>query len=333
MAACLAAVAPLVQGYVWQQDAFALCDSAEYRCPWLSAAALPGPLLWAELHHEDTPEDAWLTLFLLSTITTTVPGTVARLMREDGSDLVVTELAEVLPRWVDSSKYGTLDDIGRFRFWIHRGALHLVPVKGPHKLAAPIASPAAALAIVRNPACSTAACARAQETMRRRVREYPRKARCCQHAARVLLPARAAAALLADPQLVAQAVSAFLVRTPDDMQRASAHAYFPRSDERLAVLRMTRFHYAALVLTPFSRGPAWPLPAPSAPSAPAAHLGLPLCIGLEIVAARCGARPPGDDAASTAEAPATSVAVRASCTPVDAPRARSGCVAALAAVC
>ena len=292
VAACWAAVAPYLCNYVWQKDAFYLCDDAQQRCPWVnhtSALESKGRLLWAQMHHEGNPCDMWFAVFLLSCITTAVPGAVARIQDEHGSDVLVTEAADYIPNWLDSSKYGTLETIAMNRIWVAAGNLHIIPIKGDTGLPAPITSLAAALEAVRDPARSTAAPARVQEHLKRQhLQRYPDAATKAMHAARFMLPERAASVLLAEPQLVALAVGAFEHRDPDDMRAAAAHAFFPQRDERLCVLRLNRNHYAALSQSPFSVPPTWSIPPLKHPTHNAASLGLKLCIGLEIVAHRCG---------------------------------------------
>ena len=52
---------------------------------------------------------------------------IGQVWSSDGQFMLI-EAAELLPKWVDSSQHGSLDSISRNRVWMHRGALHLIPL-------------------------------------------------------------------------------------------------------------------------------------------------------------------------------------------------------------
>lgn len=283
--------------YLWTNDGFTLSDHATLRCPFADAHAPSDPapggarLLWGEFNNQSADSsDLWFTAFLLSCITTAVPSAVARVWATDEGNCFLEEAAEHLPRWVDSNKYGTVDEIAHNRVWVARGELHMLPIKGPTGFPCPLAL-RTALAAVRDPSVSTAASAKVQEhILRARMSHYPAAARASAHRARVLLPARCADALTADPTLIAHAANTFVSRTPEDMHAAERHALLPQDDGLLCTLRMRRCHYAALKNTAFSAPRGWAMPPPSAGpvSKRAADLGLKLCFGLEMYAAQLG---------------------------------------------
>jgi hypothetical protein len=66
-----------------------------------------------------------------------------------------------------------------------------------------------------------------QAAIDERLRGYPSRALRQMHRARVVLPARVAAVLAAEPGLVAPAVEAFHYRDLDDMRNAARMLYFP----------------------------------------------------------------------------------------------------------
>ena len=75
-----------------------------------------------------------------------------------------------------------------------------------------------ALALVRGAEIDTAAPPKMQVALLQRVSGFPARAAQLMHVAHVLVPARVALLLAAEPQLLASAVEAFHSRDPDDVK-------------------------------------------------------------------------------------------------------------------
>ncbi|KXZ46865.1 hypothetical protein GPECTOR_40g599 [Gonium pectorale] len=198
----------------------------------------------------------------------------------DGQFLLI-EAAYALPRWLKP-------DVATNRVWLRCGRLHIVPL--PSAAAPdlpPSPSAAQALAVMREGRYSTAS-PRVQRPIDERLEGYPGRARReQQHVARCLLPGPLAAALRAEPQLVAELVEAFYNRDAEDMRAASRMRLLPPSLERSPVLvRMTRCHYAQLAQQRFAAPRGLPVPPPDSPLAKAADLGLKLTVAAEALCAR-----------------------------------------------
>lgn len=168
---CLAAVAPHVEGYVWQRDAFALTPSAQRPPPWdaasgkaprraaaadgngsapassgsassSSSAGASPPCLWGVVSFGDAVDDEWFVVWLLLELTRQFAGAAARVWDDDGEFLLI-EAAYSLPRWLKP-------EVGAGRVWLHAGRAHVVPLPSArHPSLPPAPTPAEALAIVR----------------------------------------------------------------------------------------------------------------------------------------------------------------------------------------
>ena len=188
---------PFLQGYIWQRDRFALQPSTRRRAPWQqtrssrraaagAAAAAPPPHLWGSLSFGDNIEDEWFAVWLLLELTRAFPVTarcgggahagcaaavlrpclpalrcltcnrmlapgrpLCRVWDNDGEFLLI-EAAYGLPRWLKP-------ETAQNRVWLHRGAVHLVPL--PRHAGDPLlaATPSLAQPALRVLAASAAA--------------------------------------------------------------------------------------------------------------------------------------------------------------------------------
>lgn len=132
--------APLMTGYVWQQQSFQLRSSMKETPPWRPARPLTGsrnpakqsqedlssfregqlPCLWGTVEFGDNLEDEWFITWLLQQLTLRIPGTAARVWDNDGEFLLI-EAAYALPRWLKP-------ETSINRVWLAGGQLHIVPL-------------------------------------------------------------------------------------------------------------------------------------------------------------------------------------------------------------
>jgi hypothetical protein len=163
-----------------------------------------------------------------------VQGTAAQLAHSDGTCFLLTEAADLLPRWLDNSRHGSVEVIARNRIWILNGQLHIIPLKtrmppaqdlSPGKLTFDVA-----LDVLHSSDVSTHAPLRIQEYLgREHFARYPCAAESVTHRARVCVPLRAASVLVTSPNIAAAAARAFLGRRPKDMTSAmSVSEVWPR---------------------------------------------------------------------------------------------------------
>ncbi|KAG2440014.1 hypothetical protein HXX76_004131 [Chlamydomonas incerta] len=314
-ARCAAWLLPHTAGYVWNKDPLQLRSSARQQPPWRRAAAAkqqqqqqraarrgqpvagaggPGAArgeeeeegcLWAVMRFGDAVDDEWWAVWLLLRMSRELQDLTVQVWDNDGQFLLI-EAAYALPRWLKP-------ETAEHRVWLRHGRLHLLPLPSAAAPDLP-ASPSRqqALGILRQGRYSTAA-PKVQRPIDERLAGYPAAARRRQqHTARCLLPGPLAAALRAEPQLVAELVAAFYYRDADDMRAAARMRHLPPSlDCGAALVRMTRCHYAQLAQQRFAppRGMPSHLP-PGAPAdgplARAADLGLKLTVAAEILCAR-----------------------------------------------
>ncbi|KAG2495277.1 hypothetical protein HYH03_006550 [Edaphochlamys debaryana] len=320
-ARCTAWMLTYTAGYVWHKDPLVLRSSAAQPPPWErrgpggrrgrgaapatsssppasasdapgqqgaqgAAGAAPQPqpegCVWAAMRFGDAVDDEWWGVWLLLRMSRELQDLTVQVWDNDGQFLLI-EAAYALPRWLKP-------ETAEGRVWLRRGQLHVLPLPSaaaPDLPAAP--SRAQALAVLREGRYPTAS-PRVQRPIDERLAGYPARARAQQqHAARCLLPAALAAALRAEPQLVAELVEAFYYRDADDMRRASRMRCLPPSLERRpALVRMGRCHYAQLAQQRFAAPRGMPMPPPDSPLAKAADLGLKLTVGAEVILTRLG---------------------------------------------
>ncbi|BDA41334.1 probable protein ecdysoneless homolog [Coccomyxa sp. Obi] len=295
---CLGMVAPLLEGYIWQREAFQLCTSAEEAPPWRtsrpvglaasrqSAGTSPQglgsfrdeslPCLWGAVQFGDNLEDEWFITWLLQQLTLHIPGAAARVWDNDGEFLLI-EAAYSLPRWLKP-------ETSTNRVWLAGGKLHVVPLPSAAVPDIPsFPSLTQALQLVRSEHVPTLAGSEAQAAIQARLRDFQKGRHKHMHGARVIVPARVAALLAAEVQLVAPAVEAFHYRDVDDMRAAQRMQHFPAQDMVNVVASFSRCLYAQLEQQQFEPPKGYPLPPPDSPPYRAAHLGMKLTCGFEML--------------------------------------------------
>lgn len=100
---------------------------------------------------------------------------------------------------------------------------------------------------------------------------------------RCLLPAKIASIIRRCPQLVSEAVRAFVERDTNDMKVVSRMAYFPPVNFVHLLVHFHRCAYAQLVQQRLQAPKGYPMPPFGDPSFKGAELGMKLTAGIEIL--------------------------------------------------
>lgn len=193
----------------------------------------------------------------------------------DGEFLLI-EAAFHLPRWVNP-------DNSLNRVFIRRGDLHIVP---RNRLPSP--SLADSLKYLVNCGGESRASESVQQAIKKRVSEYPDRARRNIHKVRVRVPVSVAQVLKHEPCLISLAVEGFYDRDIDTMKfAANMEKFLARGkDEELVCVsvKMSRAMYAQLVQQTFQAPKCYPMPSRSDSSAyMEAELGMKIACGFEMM--------------------------------------------------
>jgi hypothetical protein len=335
-AACMSHLEPHVEGYIWQKDPFQL-EVVAATPPGTSRGGAPAHLAGVT-RFGDNVEDEWFIVWMLRELTRAFPALAARVWDDDGEFLLI-ETAFHLPRWLKPETAAN-------RVWLCGGEMRVVPPEADARLGAWARAPGAPAAPSVEAALWLArggdgAEARApgtelpelpelggetSETKRdahaskmraanaalsSRLAPFPEAARASTHRCVAVLPARLAALLAREPQLIAPATQAFYLRDPAGLNAAARAAFFPPRDTAQTLVTTTRCLYAQLDRQRFEPCRAWraAVEAPGAsPRRRAAEaLGAKIAAGFEILAEAWRARglcdlrePAGSGAAGTA---------------------------------
>ncbi|XP_062863623.1 protein ecdysoneless homolog isoform X2 [Trichomycterus rosablanca] len=272
----LAEIAPLLVGYIWQQQPFNLSFHPEKgNVP----AHLGGSTVFG-----DNVEDEWFIVYLLKRITQTFTELAASVQDNDGQFLLI-EAADFLPKWLDP-------DSSENRVFLYRGELHILPDRArPGEAGWPrdsVPTVREALQVLHTHGGRCVAEQSIRSAIERRVQGYPGNIRTGLHRAHCYIPAGIAAVLSRRPDLVAPAVSAFYLRDPFDLQACRTFRNFPPDSRVLASVTFTRCLYAQLQQQSFvpDRRSGYALPPRSHPHHRAHDLGMKLAHGFEILCSK-----------------------------------------------
>ncbi|EIE25091.1 SGT1-domain-containing protein, partial [Coccomyxa subellipsoidea C-169] len=228
------------------------------------------PCLWGCVHFGDNLEDEWFITWLLQQLTLRIPGSTARVWDNDGEFLLI-EAAYSLPRWLKP-------ETSTNRVWIAGGKLHIVPLPSAAAPSIPsFPTLTQALQLVRSE--------HAQAAIQARLGDFQPGRHKHMHRARTVVPARVAAVLAAEPQLIAPAVEAFHYRDLDDMKAAARMQHFPPQASPYLYLECQCL-YAQLEQQQFEPPKGYALPAPESATFRAAQLGMKLTCGFEMLYSR-----------------------------------------------
>ncbi|KAL6225073.1 hypothetical protein ACLB2K_003925 [Fragaria x ananassa] len=268
----LQTLTPLTSDYIWQHKPFSLSPSASPKPSCLCSNHLPH--LHGHLRVGDNLDDEWFTVFLLFHISTVFPDLSIRVWDSDGEFLLI-EAAFHLPRWLNPQTSSN-------RVFIRRGKVHIVP---RHRLRNP--NLAEALSFVVSFGEESVAAEAVQAAVRKRIEEYPEKARRNMHRVRVRVPAAVAQVLSQEPCLVALAVEGFYDRDIDTMKYAAKMERFlsrGREEELVSVsVKMSRAMYAQLVQQTFQAPKCYPMLNRSDSAYVEDELGMKIACGLEMM--------------------------------------------------
>jgi hypothetical protein len=283
-AACMSHLEPHVEGYIWQKDPFQL-EVVAATPPGTSRSGTPAHLAGVT-RFGDNVEDEWFIVWMLRELTRAFPALVARVWDDDGEFLLI-ETAFHLPRWLKPETAAN-------RVWLCGGEMRVVPPEADARLgawarrgpAAPgafaVPSVEAALWLARGgDGEDLAACAEGEEgeeeeakakakreahetkmraanaALSSRLAPFPESARASTHRCVAVLPARLAALLAREPQLIAPATQAFYLRDPAGLNAAARAAFFPLRDATQTLVTTTRCLYAQLDRQRFEPSRAW----------------------------------------------------------------------------
>ena len=151
-------------------------------------------------------------------------GTAAQLHSATGDHFMLTEAADALPKWLDSSRAGSPDALWANRVWISNAHLHIIPRKAPksaparlHDMGPATLTHDLALQALLSDAVSTHASFRIQGTLKKKLQQWPKQTEWAAHRLRVCLPLWAASVLVNDAAATTASAKAFIARDLEDM--------------------------------------------------------------------------------------------------------------------
>lgn len=138
--------------------------------------------------------------------------------------------------------------------------------------------------ICKNPSLTVAA-KDIQQSIFKKIQDYPQKIKENHHKATIYLPIGAASILKANPQLISPAVQAFCNRDPIDLKACRAMKYFPPEVRVLTSVTFTKCLYAMLTHSKYQpdKKTGWNLPPTTAKCFKSHNLGAKLACGFEIL--------------------------------------------------
>ncbi|KAK9231472.1 hypothetical protein WN943_021707 [Citrus x changshan-huyou] len=258
-------LSPLISDYIWQHEPFNLS---------LSTTAIPH--LHGHLRFGDNLEDEWFTVFLLFEISRAFHALSIRVWDSDGEFLLI-EAAFHLPRWLNP-------DNSENRLFIRRGDLHIIP-----KTSLPDPTLVDSLNFLINNENESRASEAIQNAVKRKISDYPHRAKRNMHNVRVRVLVSVAQVLKHEPCLISLAVEGFYDRDIDTMKYAAKMERFlsKGKEEELVLVnvKMSRAMYAQLMQQTFQAPKCYPMPSRSGDAAGylEAELGMKIACGFEMV--------------------------------------------------
>ncbi|KAI6045073.1 SGT1 protein-domain-containing protein [Pisolithus marmoratus] len=246
----------LLPQFIWHRDSFQLKvipdpDSGQKE----NKFALEG-----RMRVGDCVDDEWCVVWLLRELSSRWDVVIS--VNDSDGEFLLIEAADFLPSWVNPSNAPN-------RVWICGGRLHLIPlshVSAPNKsrrhpvviqqneLSTALGESDEdyiaiddALCLVRDACICTLAPKEVEDTIWKRISEYPGAAERHIHTTKAYLPVDIARALSVDPSLVQKAVETFYTRDAIQLRAAHRMACFPPRPNVLRNVRMTRTAYAQLM--------------------------------------------------------------------------------------
>ncbi|GAB4848797.1 hypothetical protein Ancab_003590 [Ancistrocladus abbreviatus] len=275
----LQTLSPLTSDYIWQHEPFTLSLSSLFNsnCRCSSPSPTHIPHLHGKLRFGDNLDDEWFVVFLLFHLSSSFPTLSIRVWDTDGEFLLI-EAAFHLPRWINPENSSN-------RVFIRNGHLQIIPKQQfPHT-----PSISDALKYLISNSDKTKASNSVQLAIRKRIDDYPDRARQNLHRVRVRVPVSVAQVLKHEPCLISLAVEGFYDRDIDTMKYAAKmEKFFIRGsgEEELVTVseRMSRAMYAQLVQQAFQAPKGYPMPLRSDRAGYAeAELGMKIACGFEMM--------------------------------------------------
>ncbi|XP_054823003.1 protein ecdysoneless homolog [Prosopis cineraria] len=266
-------LSPFTTDYIWQHEPFTLSLSSTPKSSCFCSSDLPH--LHGKVRFGDNLEDEWFTVFLLFQISLHFPSLSIRVWDTDGEFLLI-EAAFHLPRWVNP-------DNSLNRVFIRQGDLHIVP---RNRLPSP--SLADSLKFLVRCGAESRSSESVQKAVKKKISDYPDRARKNMHRVRVRVPVSVAQVLKQEPCMISLAVEGFYDRDIDTMKFAATMEKFlgrGKDEEMVCVsVKMSRAMYAQLVQQTFQAPKCFPMPSRSDLSVyMEAELGMKIACGFEMM--------------------------------------------------
>ncbi|XP_074301807.1 protein ecdysoneless homolog [Silene latifolia] len=261
----LTTLTPFTTAYTWHHTTFTLTPTATH--------------LHGHLRYGDNLDDEWFVVFLLFHISRLFHNLSIRVWDSDGEFLLI-EAAFHLPKWVNPETAGN-------RVFIRGGEVCIVPKK---RVPGDMRLEDALRVLVEFPD-ECRANDDVQSVIKRRVDEFPEKAKRNVHRARVLVLVSVAKVLRQEPCMISLAVEGFYDRDIDNMKHAAKmEKFLPKGREEELVLvlaKMSRAMYAQLMQQKFQAPKCYPMP-PVPPKTDQstyleAELGMKIACGFEMM--------------------------------------------------
>jgi len=277
---CFEIVKELVEKYMWHHDHFVLDvnDSESF--------------IGGKVTIGDSVEDEWFLISLLFKISDNIDNIVIQVGDQDGEVLLI-EAADHLPKWAQDP------ETAENRVFIHRGAVHLIPIaKTPAELT-PIPSLNCpeiedAIQTVFRFANITKASDHVQNAIRTRMKKYPNDWSDLMHYTHLLVPKNLQYVLenAKSVNLISKAIRLFYHRDHIDLKVCRLLKQMNPKSEQLDLvkvgLNLTKCLYAMLSKQKFNpdKKSGWPtsMNDQNNPDFKALHLGAKLTCGFEILA-------------------------------------------------
>lgn len=230
------------------------------------------PHIYVRLCFDEDITDEWFTVFLISKLTQTFDGLIARIIDSDGEFLLI-EAANVLPSWANPE---TCEN----RVFMYNGELHIVRDK--HKTLLD------SLNNIWEEPYLYRAPEKVQDVLRKRINTYPGEIKKRNHKARVFLSEKAISILQQEPRLVALAIRTICHSDPFERKVCRAMRYFPPEQRIMVNIRMTKCLYAMANHCRYTGDPrtGWNIPPITCSKYKSHILGIKIACGLEMLVAR-----------------------------------------------
>ncbi|KAL8716884.1 MAG: hypothetical protein Q9225_005818 [Loekoesia sp. 1 TL-2023] len=263
----------LLEGYIWQRDAFGLELVQEHGHSFLQGRTNFG----------DSVDDEWLVLYLLRELSRKYPQSWIRVFDSDGEFLLI-EAADALPRWLNP-------EFAENRVWINDGKLLIIPKPPRNERACQEALKLDdALTFIQDRKRDFLHTSSIESEAFYRLQKYPGQIQESLHHAMITIPRKLAHILHQDAAYISPAVEAFYLRDPIALKPLQSHQpstlFFALEDFVTVSARFTKVGYAQLKGQDFHPPPAWAAcfaRRPETRNHPSSEIGMKVTCGFEML--------------------------------------------------